>query len=291
MTRVHNLFNRKRVVMEFAPNDKVIGGLHQIGRYNYTSAQESLAIHSHHNAMEICFLVRGRQTYRVGNRDYVLSGGDVFLTFPDELHSTGGSPEEKGVLYWMSLQLQGRKEQPFLGLNRAQSAPLIRELLQLKTRHFRGAWEMKSLLDEITVAFHHPRTTLRATIIANRMVAFLLRLIDCARKGAPEPSSDRLRATLRHIEEYVTEPITISSLAQQAGLSVSRFKARFKEEVGMPPREYILRTKIEEARRRLAHGGTNVTETAFALGFPTSQYFATVFKRFTGKRPSEVQHA
>lgn len=262
-----------------------VPNLLMLGRYNYTSARRGLATHAHRQAMEICFLVKGRQTYRVDGRDYSLRGGDVFITFPDERHSTGGSPEEKGVLYWMILQMPGRGES-FLGLPPTQARPLVRELLRLKARHFRGAWDMKELLDEMTVAYHRRTSPLRAAVIANRVAAFLLRVIECACTAPARPSTQRLRDVLGYMEQHLTEPITIPTLATQAGLSVSRFKSRFKEETGVPPVEYILRAKVEEAKRRLARGDTTVTETAFALGFPTSQYFATVFKRFTGQRPS-----
>jgi len=194
------------------------------------------------------------------------------------------------VLYWMILRMP-RRGGYFLGLSPAHAWPLVRGLLRLKARHFRGSWDMKELLDEITMAYHQRRSPLRATVIANRVGAFLLRVIDCARAAPVRSSANRLDGVLRYIEQRLAEPVTIPSLAARAGLSVSRFKTRFKEETGVPPVEYILRAKIEEAKRKLARGDTTVTETAFALGFPSSQYFATVFKRFTGQRPSAQRKA
>jgi len=255
-----------------------------LGRYNYTRAQPGLAVHAHQTAMEICFLVKGRQTYRIGQHDYALRGGDVFLTFPNERHSTGESPEEKGTLYWLILQMP-RAGRPFLGLPAAIGQPLARALMRVKSRHFRGAWEMKDWLDDILVAYHDRRSPLRAAIIANRVGAFLLCVIECSYATPIGPRADRFRDVLLHIENHLTEPLTIPDLAARAGLSVSRFKVRFKEETGVPPIEYVQRAKIEDAKRRLVRGAS-VTETAFALGFPTSQYFATVFKRFTGHSPS-----
>jgi AraC-like DNA-binding protein len=45
---------------------------------------------------------------------------------------------------------------------------------------------------------------------------------------------------------------------------------------------------VERARELLAAGGRSVTDVAYALGFSSSQYFATVFKRYTHTRPSSV---
>jgi AraC-like DNA-binding protein len=71
-------------------------------------------------------------------------------------------------------------------------------------------------------------------------------------------------------------------------LSSSRFQALFKQKTGIPPAEFALRARVAEAARRLALPGTDVTSVAFALGFSSSQYFSSVFKRFTNLSPSGV---
>ncbi len=76
-----------------------------------------------------------------------------------------------------------------------------------------------------------------------------------------------------------------------AHLSLSRFKARFKNEVGLPPADFIMRGKIERARQLLAAGDLSVTQIAMRLGFSSTQYFATAFKRHTGKTPSQARRA
>ncbi|TVR53143.1 MAG: cupin domain-containing protein [Puniceicoccaceae bacterium] len=64
-----------------------------LGRYHYRAAQPGLPEHSHAGMLEICYLVKGRQTYEVGGRAWRLRGGDVFVTQPGERHGTGLHPE------------------------------------------------------------------------------------------------------------------------------------------------------------------------------------------------------
>ncbi|MBC8010767.1 MAG: helix-turn-helix transcriptional regulator, partial [Burkholderiales bacterium] len=98
----------------------------------------------------------------------------------------------------------------------------------------------------------------------------------------------RFAKVLAHVAEHLAEPdvLDVGSLARIAELSVSRFKTRFKAEFGVPPAEYVLRARVEEARRRLARPGATVTYVALDLGFSSSQYFATSFKRLTHSTPS-----
>lgn len=275
---------RRRVVMR--PSAAVLHGLLQLGRYNHSSAHPGLRGHLHRNAIEICFLVKGRQTYRVGGDFYRLRGGDVFVTFPDEVHDTGGLPEEKGVLYWMVLGVPGRGGS-FLGLPASEGAAISRALRELPCRHFRGSWKMKDHLDAFTRLSHEPARPLRSCAMANQVVAFLLDVIAAADSPDNSAPARPLSPVLAFIDSHLDEPLGVPELARLAGLSEARFKVRFKEEAGVPPGEYVQRARIEEARRRIAAGDTSITRVAFDLGFSSSQYFSTVFKRFTGRSPRD----
>ena len=92
--------------------------------------------------------------------------------------------------------------------------------------------------------------------------------------------------TMEYIIEHLDEEIPIEELAQIALLSVSRFKQKFKDQMGTSPRNFINYNKIEEAKRKLQENG-NVTQTAMELGFSSSNYFSSVFRKFTSTSPSE----
>ncbi len=260
-----------------------------LGRYNHTSARPGLSEHAHEGAMEICYLVKGHQTYRVGAREYRLNGGDVFVTFPGERHDTAGFPEEKGVLYWMVLRVSPSGG-GFLGVAKAQGRALLRALRGITPRHFRGSWTMKEHLDAVTRLFHLREDPVRVFAMANRIGAFLLEVVASAQSARSATPPRPLQPILAFIEQHLDEAPAVSRLAAQAGLSVPRFKARFRQEFGVPPAEYVLRARIEEARRRLTDGNASITQIAFDLGFSSSQYFATVFKRFAGHPPGVLRN-
>jgi AraC-like DNA-binding protein len=285
MSLSRDLMKHRRLTMK--PARHGVTDVTLLGRYNYTSAQPALVDHIHLKAIEICFLVKGCQTYRVGGQNYRLTGGDVFITFPNERHSTGGSPEEKGVLYWMVLRVPADGGD-FLGLRRSQGETMLKALFAIENRHFRGSWKMKEHLDALTLLYHQRQDPLRAIGMVNKAIAFLLEVLACS-QGRVKPSTlHPLAPVLRHIEQHLDEPLSIPELAAKAGLSEARFKVRFKQETGIPPGEYVLRARVDEARRRLERGHSTVTQVAFDLGFSTSQYFATVFRRFTGEKPSSI---
>lgn len=277
------LLNRKRIEMSLAKLG--VPEVPVFGRYNHARAEHGLPEHEHEEIVEICYLIKGRQTYRVGGRDYAMRGGDVFLTFPGEKHSSAGGPQEKGVLYWMMVRRAG---DAFLGLPSSQSDRLWRSLRRLPQRHFRGSARMKEHMDTLTRLANDGNFPLRRACLISECLALLLEVLRCAERHQDSPSAGKMEAVYRHIEDHIEEAMSVPELAALSGLSVPRFKARFKAETGVPPAEYVLRAKIAEARKRLATGRESITTIAYALSFSSSQYFATVFKRFTGQTPRAV---
>jgi AraC-like DNA-binding protein len=272
-------------------NSRILRGLILLGRYNHPSAKSGLGPHSHKRAFEICYLIKGRQIYCVDGRSYSMRGGDVFVTFPDEIHDTGGNPQEKGVLYWAVISMDNRAES-FLGLPGTEAALMIGALKKLPKRLFRGEPSMQNNLDAFASLYHRASGSLRYCAMANRMVAFLLTVIDCARRPTVRPQPRTLDAVFERIRSHPGEPMHVPELAALSGLSESRFKARFKEETGVPPGEYVMRTRIDEACRLLDAKPSSlpVTRIAMELGFSSSQYFATVFRRYKGVTPEAWRH-
>jgi len=276
-----------RVVLDLRPLG--IPEVPMLGRYHYTHAHQGLVSHAHPGAMEICYLAKGTQIYRVGRQDYVLRGGDIFVTLPGEEHSTGEAPEEKGMLYWIHFILP-RGSGTFLNCPPEDTRKLMAQLRAMPHRQFSGIPQLQVLLDDVlrTALPGAKNNPLQRMALNVRLAEFLLEVLTCSRRKPRAGLSKDVHAVLRHIEAKIGEPLSVGELAGRMGLSVSRFKTRFKKEIGIPPAEYVLRCKVSEAKKLLARPGTTVTDTAYQLSFSSSQYFATVFKRYTGKNPRAV---
>jgi AraC-like DNA-binding protein len=127
-------------------------------------------------------------------------------------------------------------------------------------------------------------------ILAKSPSIIVLGNITARERASAEQGVERFAHVISHIESNLSEPdkLTIDVLSAIAELSPSRFKALFKEKLGIPPAEYALRLRIKEARRRLTAGDATVTGVALDLGFSSSQYFASSFKRLTLMTPREA---
>ncbi|MCK7595110.1 helix-turn-helix transcriptional regulator [Pseudomarimonas salicorniae] len=79
-------------------------------------------------------------------------------------------------------------------------------------------------------------------------------------------------------------------LAAAAGLSPSRFLALFREQLGMPVRNYVLWRRLLLAVSGL-RAGQNVTMAALDAGFADAAHFSRSFRQVIGAAPSELRDA
>ncbi|MCK1387557.1 AraC family transcriptional regulator [Bradyrhizobium sp. 21] len=96
----------------------------------------------------------------------------------------------------------------------------------------------------------------------------------------------RLRRVEQYIADHFHRGVSLSELANVAGLSRMHFAAQFRAATGYRPREYLLNHRVEHAKTLLATTERPLAEIALAVGFSTQAHFSTVFKRISDQSPA-----
>jgi len=102
--------------------------------------------------------------------------------------------------------------------------------------------------------------------------------------------SRRLRMVLDYIEQNLGGPLSMAQLGAVAQMSPCRFARLFKEAVGLPPHQFVLRKRIARARSMLESTAAPVAEISAELGFENQSHFTAVFHRFSGTTPAAYRH-
>lgn len=98
----------------------------------------------------------------------------------------------------------------------------------------------------------------------------------------------RLKTVLAFIDENLDQPLTLDTLARQAGLRRSHFAAAFRLATRQSPRQYIIRRRVEVARELLAKGATSISDVAFQTGFSHQSHLSRAMRKITGLTPREL---
>ncbi len=88
------------------------------------------------------------------------------------------------------------------------------------------------------------------------------------------------------MSQNITESLSVDSIADSLGISVSHLKRIFTKYALVGVHEYLTFIKVIKAKELLKQGIT-VTETASLSGFSNQAYFSSAFKRVTGLSPKE----
>lgn len=274
----------------YTSNELGIPGLRMFGKDTMLQARAPLEPHLHRNAYEFTFVAEGTIHFTASGKDYDISGYEVFMTRPNEVHSTNLIPLSAGEIIWFQLDVSEAAH--FLYLDDSAAAELQNGLAQLEHHLFRlGSISQLSLLKKAFELAGNPR---QRCLVSAYLVLVLWEIINNAAPDKPAVSPD-IEKVLSYINEHITAELTLEELAGICSLSVSQFKQKFKAQVGTSPRNYINYHKMQTAKKMLQEYATgiaaadshSITEIAMDLGYSSSSYFTVVFKRYNACTPTE----
>lgn len=102
--------------------------------------------------------------------------------------------------------------------------------------------------------------------------------------------SDPIRNCCEYIKGHLSEMISVKTLADRSGYAEYYFSHKFKKEMGISVKEYILREKIEQAKVMLTSTNESIQKISDSLAFGNRSYFYTCFQKQEGMSPSEYRN-
>ena len=111
-------------------------------------------------------------------------------------------------------------------------------------------------------------------------------------RPAAQPGRRVVRQALDYLERHLSEPVTMTDLAEHVNASVRSVQLGFKEELGVSPMQWLRDRRLERAREELADAepsdGITVTEVAEHWGFHHLGNFAVLYRKRWGESPSDT---
>jgi AraC family transcriptional regulator len=128
--------------------------------------------------------------------------------------------------------------------------------------------------------------------VTNALVARLLQLArrplpDITAKGIGLPPAD-LRRVTDFIRDHLADDLSLDALASVACVSPFYFCRLFRQSTGESPHRYVLRERLEAARRLIARGNQTLTQIARGVGFYDLAHLTRHVKRAYGVTPGAL---
>ena len=259
----------------------------------HTTLPGALKPDRHPGAYEIHYMVRGHLSWWVENEPYEFSTGRVFIVRPNELHGGDNGSIQPCEHFWFRIQFP--EAGTLSSLTEAETKALREAYEQLNYRTFAASPEVREFFERLLEEHRHGRSRHSLVMARSMLHALLITILRDHQLHSQTAKAQPLvtwhvRRTLEWLEGKLFESeVHLDAVAENVGLSPAGLRARFKSETGYTLHEYLIRRRVEEARRRLSGTEDDITNIAHDLGFSSSQYFATVFRRETGMTPGEYR--
>ena len=266
------------------------GYLHENYRYFHlrdTAGQER-DFHFH-EFDKIVLLLSGRVTYAVEDQNYALRPWDLLLVKHHTIHKAlidRSEPYERIIVYL---------DRPFF--DRALPEARLMDSFDLADRSGRYLLvpdeAQREELQETLNAFERAQRDSRFGADAMRDTLMMQILIQIGRMGAAAPSEaeqldPKIRQTLSHINEHLSEDLSVELLAEKVFLSRYHFMRLFKAQTGSTVHAYIRQKRLLSAARMIREGAP-AAKAAVDSGFGDYSAFHRAFRECFGINPGELK--
>lgn len=280
--------------LDFSGND-----LHMplVGNSGFDSFSSPLGLGMHtHDGYELTYVFEGRVSWEIDSGELLtLSGDDMAITQPHVPHRGYMNIIQPASIFWLDFSPHAVDAARGTGLS-------TEELAAIDTVFRRAGHAVQYAGGALRPDLTRLHDTLRPLVESRTggdlarircralIVQVLAAAADTFARGGSWRTSDRhASAAVAYIKEHMRSPVSMPEVARHVGISVSRLHAVFKERLGMTPNDYLQRLRVDTACALLTTSHQSISRLALDLGFSSSQYFSTCFRRYTGMSPREFR--
>ena len=218
-----------------------------------------------------------------GTKDFVLEHGDLFISFPNQIHGyTETSGKQDHWIFVASPDICPEFKQQFK--NFIPSLPIIKNAD--KNPHIMHAFE--SILN--VCASSEPYSPYSEVKVRGNMLILLNEImsnIPLVKKVAR--SSDILTEIIHYCYNHYTDEISLNSLASALHVNPYYISHVFNDQLRVNFRDYINSLRINKACELIKANKHTITEIVYEVGYNSARTFDRCFMQIKGTTPKEYR--
>lgn len=227
-------------------------------------------------ALQILFVSEGRGWLETASRGrQKVSAGSVFFLLPGEWHRYRPDPKTGWKEHWVEL-----------------GGWVVRRLIEegiLDARqcvfHNAGATEIEELFEKLhtMLAGRQGYSVPELASAAHRLLGICAELRNAG--GSQPKNSALVRRAEEHLAGLLGETVDLEALARKLGVGYSYFRRIFRDQTGLSPWQYLLRSRLARSRRIMASSDETLAAIAEKSGFSSAFHLSAAFKKAYGMSP------
>lgn len=228
-----------------------------------------------HTQLELIYLEEGASVATADYRDFSLEKGDLFLSFPNQIHFYHDMKPCSGYLFIFSHDYFREIKDIFQ--NRVPESPVIKK--EQLPPDIRDSFEL--IMQKNTSDSPFDKVAAKGYLLA--MLGELLQLMNLEPNSS---SHDSIKNILTYCAAHYTESLSLDILSRELHLNKYYISHIFKERMNISFTDFINGLRVQHACS-LLEKDANITEIAFASGFSSIRTFNRAFVDHMGMAPRD----
>lgn len=233
----------------------------------------------YHNNFELYYLKEGRCKYFINNKIFEVEKNDIIII-----------PE--GVIHNTSYYTTENYERILIEFSKEFINPVLISELQyfFKKRIYRpkDPKHISSLFQKIELEYND-----KSDISTELIKCYMTELFSYIARNQSMISEEDFNAKeneviseiIKYILENINQELSLDEMAKKAGFNKFYFSKFFKASTGFGYKEFVIMTRLREAKKLLSQTDLSICDVAFRCGFNDSNYFSNIFKKKEGVTP------
>ncbi len=245
-----------------------------------------------HDYTEIAYILSGHGKYRLDDKLYEVSEGDLLLINPGVMHQAlctdPENPTTEFFVGFSDVQFSGMyvNELPL-----PDGQMILHTKGELRQRLFKLCASMEA---ENAVCWQGRYYMMKAYLIQMLLFVFREQTEPMPMKAGYAFESVNKKYVVEQIvsyfEDHYSEKVSLDSIAENMYLSPFYVSKIFKSETGEAPIRHLINIRLEKAKEILESGWDgSIQEVAAKVGYDDAYHFSKLFKKRYGIPPSAVK--
>lgn len=265
--------------------------------------KEYMGIMHKHDFLEITYVIEGEGVHIVGEEQYDISKGDLFVINYDVPHGFFPKPgSAKAPVVYNCSFMPGFIDSNLFSSNNFQdivSSFLFKSLFPEEYRpspdlklHGIEFNEIGELYNKMYLEYKGMKKGYHDMIRAY-LIELFIKMFRLMENRGPKiqtaKNTETVNKAIQYMKHNFNQEVKLEDLAIQSFLSKNYFSRLFREVTGISFSDYLQRLRVDEACSLLRQTDMKVIDIAQQVGFNDIKFFYEVFKKITGKTPGDYR--
>lgn len=233
------------------------------------------------NVYLIHYITAGKGTYNVDNRQYHLGPGDSFLIRPNETVVYTADAEDPWRYSFVAFN--GKAVSQYLARTGFAKSDVIHIPDERINELFCETTDM--------LPMYQRNPDLYGLVQLTKILLLFAEHFDNEQAEKSMPIRADIQQVMEYIAFHYSEPITIMELSKLIALERSYFCRTFKNTIGISPKEYLTKFRLDKARNYLTETQLPIGKISEYVGFQSYASFSRLFIAEYQQSPSQYRKA